>query len=251
MQYAYIFIAVITLFWDKISTLFASKEAKILVLAVVFYYIYSRQKKKEDNEKLLTDFTKEDNEAGIWAVDIWNALHPILKFKIASWVPILGGYFDDGTDEETVKRVATECGQKKSITALVEAYKSLYGDDLMVELKNDDVLDIFKNAYNGIDTTDTSGTKTNTTTGTNTTKYIKSGNSYKVKGGWNLRAFDGVGNPTGTKTVENQTWNVFEIWTKKTLGTGNNKVTDTFIRARKSGDVWIKDYWIALGAFKP
>lgn len=247
MQYAYIFIAVITLFWDKIGTLFASKESKILILAVVFYYLYDRQKTKEENEKLLTDFTNTDNKAGQWAVKLWNALHPIIKLKVPEWVPILGGYFDDGTDEDTVEAVAKECGKTKSIADLVKAYKSLYGDDLLKALEDDDVLEIFNAAYNG-----TTGTTTPTTPGTGTTsQYIKSGKSYKVKGGWNIRAFDNVGNPTGTKTVENQVWNVIEIWKNKTLGTGAAKVTDTFCRARKSGEFLIKDYWIALGAFKP
>lgn len=251
MQYAYIFIAVITLFWDKISSLFASKESKIVILAVVFYYLYDKQKTKETNEKLLSDFSGKEDDAGIWAIDMWNALHPYLQFKVPTWVPILGGYFDDGTDEKAVERIGYECGKYKAIKKLVDAYKSLYGDDLKAELKAEGVLDIFEKAYNGTSTTKPGDVGTKTKGGSNGTKYIYSGKTYKVKGNYNLRNFDVVGEPSGKKTVENEEWNVLEIWTNRTLGKGSNLVKDTFCRARKKGDYFIKDYWIALGAFKP
>lgn len=230
-------IFIVPFFKDAFAGIGNSKTAKAIFLLIGGYFLYSYFAKKQKEAEYLSG----NSRFGEWAKRMHAALHPVLPYKVPEWIPILGGYFDDGTNETEVISIAKEVGLVKGRTDLIDAYKVLFGDDLEQSLLNDDVLTEFNAAYNSA-----SGVST---VPTPTTRYIKAGNEYKVRAGYNVRQFDNVGKPV-RKTIENEYFDVVEIWKNKTL----SGVKDTFCRCRKYSNIYkigFTEYWVALGAFKP
>lgn len=136
MQYAYIFIAIFTLFSEQLGKAFKSKEVKLLAVSLVAYVLYQKTKSSE-----LKDEAKKTPE-GLLAIRLNDAFHPYLNFKI----PFLG-YLADGTDETLVKSLALEIGKTNTLAKVKEAYKILYDIDLDEELISEGVLDLFTENY--------------------------------------------------------------------------------------------------------
>lgn len=213
--------------------IFDSREGKAILVLIGGYLLYSYFNNKQKQQ----DYLSGNNTAGNLAIRMNAALHPFLNFKI----PLLG-YLDDGTDEAAVKQIAVEAKQANAVPQLFDAYKTLYNSDLAAELVNEGVSDIFNAAVNGTAVGATTGT-----TGT-TGNYIVSGKEYRVKSGWNVRDF--VTEKSLRLTVENEYFDVLEIYKNKTVG----GIKSTWIRGRKYANVFkvgFIDYWVDLRAFKP
>lgn len=204
MQYAYIFIAIFTLFSEQLGKAFKSKEVKLLAVTLVAYVLYQKTKSSE-----LKDEAKKTPE-GLLAIRLNDAFHPYLNFKI----PFLG-YLADGTDETLVKSLALEIGKTNTLAKVKKAYKIIYEIDLDEELISEGVLDLFTENYKAGLAGKTPVTKSNsvlndpifngTVTGNvrvnSSGLNITVGQKYYVKSGVNLRDTKKPYTPLGTTST--------------------------------------------------
>jgi hypothetical protein len=204
MQYAYIFIAIFTLFSEQLGKAFKSKEVKLLAVSLVAYVLYQKTKSSE-----LKDEAKKTSE-GLLAIRLNDAFHPYLNFKI----PFLG-YLSDGTNETLVKSLALEIGKTNTLAKVKEAYKILYEIDLDEELISEGVLELFTENYKAglagktpvsVPSTIFNDPVFNGTVSGNqrvnaTGLKITVGDKYIVKGGVNLRDTKNPYPPLGTTSA--------------------------------------------------
>jgi hypothetical protein len=206
MQYVAIIAAVIALFKDTFSGLFKSREVKFVLIGIGAYYFYTNTKKKEEKEDILSNLA--DNEAGLLAQRLHAAFHPYVS------TPIFGWYPPDGTDETAIEAIAVQMGKKKNYSAVAEAFKVMFSQNLDDELRSEGVFDTFFNTYNA-QLGGTGGT-TNTPAPTST-KGFKKGDIVYSYGDWNLRSTTA---PYGVvdKTVKGEDWILYNNPYLATIG---------------------------------
>lgn len=140
MHYVYIAITVLTLFTDYMKGLFKSREMKILAVGVIVYVIYSNLKAKERKAELEGNLANK--EEGVLAVKLFEAIQPILQFKI----PILG-YTPVYASKKDLADLAYTIGQKNIYEKVADAYKLLYEITLSEHLEQNFGFDTFTEAH--------------------------------------------------------------------------------------------------------
>lgn len=140
MHYVYIAITVLTLFTDYFKGLFRSREMKILAVGVILYVIYSNLRARE--RKAALEGNMANKEEGVLAVKLFQAIQPILQFKI----PVLG-YTPVYASKKELADLAYTTGQKNIYAKVSDAYKTLYEIGLSEHLKQNFGFDTFMQAY--------------------------------------------------------------------------------------------------------
>lgn len=208
-------IFIIPFFKDIFSAIGSSREAKAVFVLIGGFLLYGYFKKEQEKADYsgASDAPPENLKFAEWAKRMHAALHPVLPYKVPEWIPILGGYFDDGTNENEVKQIAKEVGLVKGYAKLSEAYKVLFGDDLQQALIADDVLNDFNVAYQGTAGTATPKATPNTTTPTNGTRGLTVGAKIYSYGGWIV---SNINNTPIRNSVLGEAWQIVD-WKTETI----------------------------------
>jgi hypothetical protein len=230
---------IIPFFKDITKAIGDSKEAKAFLILVSGYFLYSYFKKKQDQADYSgsADAPQENLKYAEWAKRMHSALHPFLPYKVPTWIPILGGYFADGTNEKEVELIAKEVGLVKGYAKLSEAYKVLFGDDLQASLLEDGVLQIFNTAYQNASGSTAPRPTPNTNVPSGERQLTKGATIYAYAG-WRLRTINGaiVRNTTAGEEFQIVSWK-----TETIAGT-----TGIWVEVKKKGITNITTYKIFL-----
>lgn len=225
MQYVTIAVTVLTLFTDLFKGMFRSREMKILAVGVVVYIIYSNlaaREKKADLESNLAD-----KEEGVFAVKLFDAIQPILQFKI----PVFG-YTPVVVSRRTLEELAYSIGKKGIYSKVADAYKTLYDIALVDHLKNNSGFDTFTEYYDK-----GRGKVGGYTNGKGI--FVREGKRYRAYENWRLRDTDSPYAALGV-TEAGEVYEVGTIFTAALNGVNTRVATVKIVKAGITMPFWTR-----------
>jgi hypothetical protein len=144
MQYAYIFLALFTVFKDSFAGAAKNKNVQTAVIGLALYWVYQYQKAKEDKATESQSVLDDTSPVARFSSQLHEAI-----FDVAFTLPILGT-FNFNTRNAKIKEIAAEMGKTKCALAVAASYGKLYGADLTADLTKEGAIDDFRAGYNSV-----------------------------------------------------------------------------------------------------